>query len=72
MDCPRCQSDNTRVLRTVKSGDETIRERRCNDCNVIFYTKETVTQVSYFNVEKRKAVVINKIDYDNKELYNRQ
>lgn len=41
MICPNCNKGTSRVIDTAKAGDTVLRKRRCNNCNQVFYTRET-------------------------------
>lgn len=43
MRCPNCGSDNISVLETINQPKATLRQRRCGECGVKFYSKEEVT-----------------------------
>lgn len=42
MDCPNCGNSNTIVKTSRAHRASTIRQRECNVCKNIFYTKESV------------------------------
>lgn len=40
MNCPKCYSKNTRVIRTGNGFDIIVRKRYCQNCNNTFHTIE--------------------------------
>ena len=87
-ECPRCQfSDKFKstkleqleqpqegafTIHTWIKGNTIHREKRCPNCNKIFYTEEKIVSVDYFNQTTRKAVRKPIEIYIKEELWNKE
>lgn len=76
MNCPRCDSFNTRVAKSESEPFDVIRVRQCSECGCKFYTEERIGKASELNSrlleihnfkygQKRKQVELSEGDAKN-------
>jgi len=54
MICPKCGNRRTRAIHTAQNGGETVRTRRCEECEFSFRTIETPKIVSFSDEEREE------------------
>lgn len=58
MMCPRCQSDEKRVLHTFQFDDFTKRQCYCQNCGLQFDTVERIVTEYRYSGELKKTVAV--------------
>ena len=79
MECPQCGSEESKVIRTLKKYAEynkygvlvsrgyIVRHRLCEECTLLYSTKEEIYEVSKYDAKKFKRVEIKIEDYKDVE-----
>jgi transcriptional regulator NrdR family protein len=56
MICPRCQSDESKVIESIIKNGTRIRKRICKQCNLVYVTTEIIEGFYLYNKQTMHSI----------------